>query len=89
MNCMKSHATELKRNLMSTEFQFQMQIKGVEQSGLDQREKNREKAKDNRIDFAFVRIFIFSPLKIEIADDSSESIKFAFKFRIGELIKKY
>ena len=40
---------ELKRNLMSTEFQFQMQIKGVEQSGLDQREKNREKAKDNRI----------------------------------------
>jgi hypothetical protein len=40
---------ELKRNLMSTEFQFQMQIKGVEQSGLDQREQNREKAKDNRI----------------------------------------
>ena len=40
---------ELKRNLMSTEFQFQMQIKGVEQSGLDQREQNREKAKDSRI----------------------------------------
>ena len=40
---------ELKRNLMSTEFQFQMQIKGVEQAGLDQREQNREKAKDKRI----------------------------------------
>ncbi len=40
---------ELKRNLMSTEFQFQMQIKGVEQSGLQQREQNREKAKDSRI----------------------------------------
>jgi hypothetical protein len=40
---------ELKRNLMSTEFQYQMQIKGVEQSGLDQREQNREKAKDSRI----------------------------------------
>ena len=40
---------ELKRNLMTTEFQFQMQIKGVEQAGLDQREQNREKAKDKRI----------------------------------------
>jgi len=40
---------ELKRNLMATEFQFQMQIKGVEQDGLQQRENNREKAKDNRI----------------------------------------
>ena len=40
---------ELKRNLMATEFQFQMQIKGVEQSGLNQRDKNKEKAKDDRI----------------------------------------
>jgi len=40
---------ELKRNLMATEFQFQMQIKGVEQEGLQQRENNREKAKENRI----------------------------------------
>ena len=40
---------ELKRNLMSTEFQFQMQIKGVEQAGLNQREQNKEKAKDKRI----------------------------------------
>ena len=34
---------------MSTEFQFQMQIKGVEQAGLNQREQNKEKAKDKRI----------------------------------------
>ena len=40
---------ELKRNLMATEFQFQMQIKGVEQVGLNQRDKNKEKAKDDRI----------------------------------------
>jgi hypothetical protein len=40
---------ELKRNLMATEFEFQMQIKGVEQDGLQMRESNREKAKDNRI----------------------------------------
>ena len=40
---------ELKRNLMATEFQFQMQIKGVEQAGLSQRDKNKEKAKDDRI----------------------------------------
>tara|TARA_B100000963_G_scaffold75320_1_gene63460 strand:+ start:11338 stop:13773 length:2436 start_codon:yes stop_codon:yes gene_type:complete len=40
---------ELKRNLMATEFQFQMQIKGVEQAGISQRDKNKEKAKDDRI----------------------------------------
>jgi len=40
---------ELKRQLMDTEFQYQMQIKGVEQIGLNEREKNKEKAKDDRI----------------------------------------
>ena len=40
---------ELKRQLMDTEFQYQMQIKGVEQMGLNEREKNKEKAKDDRI----------------------------------------
>ena len=39
----------LKEQLMQTEFQFQMQLKGVEQSQIDDREKNREKSKDNRI----------------------------------------
>ena len=40
---------ELKRQLMQTEFEFQMQIKGMEQSNLSQREQNREKAKDSRV----------------------------------------
>jgi len=39
----------LKEQLMQTEFQFQMQLKGMEQQGLQQRENEREKAKDNRI----------------------------------------
>jgi hypothetical protein len=34
---------------MQTEFNFQMQLKGIEQSQLDQREQSREKAKDQRI----------------------------------------
>ncbi|NND23196.1 MAG: hypothetical protein HKN86_00735, partial [Acidimicrobiia bacterium] len=40
---------ELKRQLMQTEFEFQMQLKGLEQSGLQERENQKEKAKDNRI----------------------------------------
>ena len=40
---------ELKRQLMQTEFEFQMQLKGLEQSGLQERENQREKAKDKRI----------------------------------------
>jgi hypothetical protein len=39
----------LKEQLMQTEFQFQMQLKGVEQQGLQQRETERENAKDARI----------------------------------------
>ena len=39
----------LKEQLMNTEFQFQMQLKGLEQAGLQTRENEREKAKDNRI----------------------------------------
>ena len=34
---------------MQTEFEFQMQIKGMEQTNLSQREQNREKAKDDRV----------------------------------------
>ena len=34
---------------MQTEFEFQMQLKGLEQSGLQERENQREKAKDKRI----------------------------------------
>ena len=40
---------DLKRQLMQTEFEFQMQLKGLEQSGLQERESEREKAKDKRI----------------------------------------
>ena len=34
---------------MAEEFQYNMQIKGMEQSNMDAREQNREKAKDRRI----------------------------------------
>jgi len=40
---------ELKRQLMQTEFEFQMQIKGMEQQGLQNRENEKESAKNNRI----------------------------------------
>jgi len=40
---------QLKRELMQTEFEFQMQLKGLEQSGLQERENQREKAKDRRV----------------------------------------
>jgi len=40
---------ELKRQLMETEFGFQMQLKGLEQSGLQNRENEKEKAKDRRV----------------------------------------
>jgi len=45
---MKNEAA-LKESLMQTEFQMNLQLKGAEQSQIDQREQNREKAKDNRI----------------------------------------
>jgi hypothetical protein len=40
---------ELKRQLMQVEFDMQMQLKGLEQQGLQSREEKREKAKDKRI----------------------------------------
>ena len=39
----------LKAQLMETEFNFQMQLKGMEQQGLQDRENEREVAKDERI----------------------------------------
>ena len=39
----------LKEQLMLTEIQFQMQIKGREEMAINAREQNREKAKDKRI----------------------------------------
>ena len=40
---------ELKKQLMGTEFQYAMSLKGIEQSQLDGREQQREKAKSQRI----------------------------------------
>jgi hypothetical protein len=45
---MKNEAA-LKEQLMQTEFEYAMEIKGLEQSQIDMREQNREKAKDRRI----------------------------------------
>ena len=39
----------LKTKLMEVEFNYQMQLKGVEQSQIDSREENREKEKNNRL----------------------------------------
>jgi len=36
---------QLKTKLMEVEFNYQMQLKGVEQSQIDSREENREKEK--------------------------------------------
>ncbi len=40
---------QLKQKLMAEEFSYQMQLKGLEQSQIDAREKNRETEKNNRI----------------------------------------
>jgi len=39
---------ELKKELMALEFQYNMQLKGVETEGLKQREKEKEDRKDER-----------------------------------------
>ena len=39
-----------KKELMELEFQYNMQLKGIETEGLMKREKEREKAKDKRVD---------------------------------------
>ena len=40
---------QLKAQLMAEEFSYQMQLKGIEEEGLQKRENEREKSKDNRI----------------------------------------
>ena len=40
---------QLKQTLMQTEFEMQMQLKGVEQNSISSREENRESAKNDRI----------------------------------------
>ena len=45
----QKNEAQLKQMLMATEFDYQMQLKGIEQSQLDAREQSREKAKNGRI----------------------------------------
>ena len=40
---------QLKQELMQTEFEMQMSLKGVEQESIQSREDNRDDAKSNRI----------------------------------------
>jgi hypothetical protein len=45
----QNNEAQLKKQLMELEFQMQMQLKGVEQSQLDERETKRDDAKSKRI----------------------------------------
>lgn len=49
MEKMKLEA-ELKRQLMDIEFQYNMQLKGIDASSLEKRDQEKEKAKDKRVD---------------------------------------
>ena len=46
---------EAKRSLMELEFQYNMQLKGVEVDGMLTRDKDKEKAKDKRVDLQATR----------------------------------
>jgi hypothetical protein len=46
---------EAKRNLMELEFQYNMQLKGIEVDGMLNRDKDKEKAKDKRVDLQATR----------------------------------
>lgn len=54
MEKMKLEA-ELKRQLMDIEFQYNMQLKGIDANSLQKRESEREKAKDKRVDLQATR----------------------------------
>lgn len=41
---------QAKKELMAVEFEYNMQLKGIETDGIRQREKEKEDAKDNRVD---------------------------------------
>ena len=46
---------EAKRSLMDLEFQYNMQLKGIEVDGMLNRDKDKEKAKDKRVDLQATR----------------------------------
>lgn len=54
MEKMKLEA-ELKRQLMDIEFQYNMQLKGIDASSLEKRDQEKEKAKDKRVDLQATR----------------------------------
>lgn len=54
MEKMKLEA-ELKRQLMDIEFQYNLQLKGIDAKSLQDRETNKEKAKDKRVDLQATR----------------------------------
>ena len=54
MEKMKLEA-ELKRQLMDIEFQYNMQLKGIDADSLQKREQEKEKAKDKRVDLQATR----------------------------------
>jgi hypothetical protein len=54
MEKMKLEA-ELKRQLMDIEFQYNMQLKGIDADSLQKRENEKEKAKDKRVDLQATR----------------------------------
>ena len=44
-----NNEADLKRRLMDVEFNYNMQLRGMEQNQIDQRELQKEKAKSDRI----------------------------------------
>lgn len=54
MEKMKLEA-ELKRQLMDIEFQYNMQLKGIDANSLQKRDQEKEKAKDKRVDLQATR----------------------------------
>ncbi len=46
---------EMKKQLMDLEFRYNMELKGIETDGLMKREKEKEKAKDKRVDLQATR----------------------------------
>ena len=81
---LKSEAM-LKKELMATEFQYQMQIKGLQETSIDNREQSREDAKAKRISQANTeqsklieqRKNNLPPVNFESNEDSLDGFDFA------------
>ena len=81
---MKNEAL-LKQELMATEFEYQMQIKGIQETSIDNREQSREDAKAKRISQANTeqsklieqRKNNLPPVNFESNEDSLDGFDFA------------